>query len=130
MKKFILIVVTLMLVGGEPAWSIEKGKVELVCNGKASDFVNKLIDMDVEGSVVIIDFSSNVVIISDFYGGEYAITEKSKHSISFEGVQNKISYRGAINRYTAQVSLHSMMEDRKSIRHLLNLKCRVGKRLF
>jgi len=110
--------------------SAETKKIELICNGVASNYVNKTFEIKVEGSVVVIDFDSNSVDISGELGGAFSITNKTNERISFSGGSKELLFVGSVNRYTAGVILHNQWNEKSKLQYHLKLYCKVGKRLF
>ncbi len=108
-----------------------RNKTELVCSGEVAGYGAEPFNIEVTGSIVIIDFAKNTVNITGPLNGNYSITEITNESVIFAGSRlNQFDLVGSINRYTGKVIVNNdFIKDRK-LTYSLELNCTKANRLF
>jgi len=128
MKKYITI---LLLVFSGASFSFSNdGKIELVCDGKASNYKDNVLDIRVEGSVVVVNFEENTVSITGDMGGKFTINKITNDRVSFFALSGELTFVGGINRYTGSVIVTNKWDESNDLLYHLKLNCKVAKRLF
>ena len=106
------------------------GKIELVCDGKASNFKDNIMDVDVKGSVVVVNFETGKVNITGALGGEFLISKVTDERVLFFAPFSELEFEGGINRYTGELIVHNKWDKAHKLLYHLELNCKAAKRLF
>jgi len=128
MNKYIAIL--LLAFSGSAFASTNEEKIELVCDGKISNYKDDMLDVGVEDSVVVVNFKENTVNITGELGGTYQITKITNERVSFISHDYKVILVGGINRYTGSVIIHNDIDSTNKLLYHLSLNCKASKRLF
>lgn len=125
--RYRLLVVACGLILSTPAVA---QKVDLVCDGKYSDYSASTAprDVPVTGAVLRVDLTANVVEAWSGIGGvtgRHRITERGDFSIRFVTSQG---FNGFVNRWSGEFSVVS--GDEKKFIWVLSGVCRTAKQIF
>ena len=106
-------------------------KVNLVCDGVAQNYADQIFDVEMNGTIVVIDLSKNIVNITGDFGGDYVMTKVTKDRIQFASESpSGATFVGGINRYTGKLIVHNELNESKKLLYHLKSNCRVQNKLF